>query len=100
MKVAVVQDLRLATSPITKGIIDKNAIAVYVAHRARRCGGVYAAVKKKALEILELLPAGTLMPEPEHSTVSAIIGGEATTSTAGYVLFLKHTAVIRTSLRI
>ena len=80
---AVVQDLQLAMSPTTQDLLDKDAIAMFVASRARRCGGVYAAVRDKALEILEMLPAESLMPEHEHPAVAAIISSRATASTAG-----------------
>jgi hypothetical protein len=80
---AVVQELKLAMSPTTTDLPDKNAIALFVASRAQRCGGVYSAIKDKALEILQMLPAESLMPEHEDPAVATILSSGATSSTAG-----------------
>ena len=82
----VPQDLQLAMSPTTEAWPSKDAVAMFVASRARKSGGTYAAVRDKALEIMEMLPAGTLFQQPDHAAETAVVSNRATTSTAGYVL--------------
>jgi hypothetical protein len=79
------QDLQLAMSPTTEAWPSKDAIAMFVASRARKSGSTYAAVRDKALEIMEKLPTGTLFQRPDHAAEPAVGSTGATTSTAGYV---------------
>ena len=80
------QALQLAMNPTTQALTRKDVVAMFVASRARKSGSSYAAVRDKALEIMEMLPAGSLLQQPDHAVETAIVSNRATTSTAGYVL--------------
>ena len=91
---AVVQDLKMMMSPTIEDSLDKGAIAMFVAARARRCGGAYLAVKDKALEILDMLPAASALPDHEHPAVPAILSGTEPASAARYELIRKRDVLI------
>ena len=82
------QDLQLAMNPTTQHVLEKEAVASFLAVRARKSGGVYSAIRSKALEVLEMLPAGLLKPDPIPPTVATNKRSKASSSAAGYAIFL------------
>ena len=76
-------------NPTTQDVLDKEAVAVFLAVRARKSGGVFSAIRGKALEILKMLPAGSLMPDPIPPAVEVNKGSKTPSSAAGYACLIR-----------
>ena len=80
------QDLKLAMNPTTPQALDKDEVAHYLAARAHKSGGVYPAIKSKAMEVLHRLPADLLTPDPLPAPVATNKKGKAAGSASGYAI--------------
>ena len=83
------QNLQLAMNPTSTDLLKKEAVALFLAIRARKSGGVFSAIRGKALEILDMLPAGSVMPDAIVPAVAANIRSRASSFTAGYAFFIR-----------
>ena len=78
------QDLKLAKNPTLSQELDKDAVAHYLAARAHVNGGAYPAIKSKAMEVLQMLPAHLLMQDPLPAPEATTKKGKASGSAGGY----------------
>ena len=76
-------------NPTTPQELDKEAVAAILAARAHKSGGVYPAIKSKAMEVLHMLPADLLMPDPLPATVATNKKGKASGSASGCAISLR-----------
>ena len=89
------QDLKLAMNPTMSQELDKDAVSHCLAARAHVYGGTYPAIKNKAMEVLQMLPADLLMPDPLPAPEATTKKGKTSGSAGGYAALLRSGYYIR-----
>jgi hypothetical protein len=89
-----VQVLKEVIHPTSCDPLKPERVAAYMAGRSLAIGGVYAAVKHRALEIISMVPEDLFVREPAAAPTNAR-ARRYTTGATGYVsVFMVNTVVL------